>query len=644
MANNAKLALLRAKIDGQIQDLFVKTSFDHVVDSNGTPLSTVINGYVTTESMNTTVGGINTSIGNLETNKANKTDLGTLAAKNEVTEAELGEALKTLINSKAAQADLETLQQTVDNLGALGSKDKIEFSDLAEALQTLINGKADATALQAEVERATAAEEANAAAIKAVSDDYLKAADKTELSNAIKAVSDDYLKAADKTELSNAIAAEKERAEGVEAGLQTQINTIMNNPDTEGVINSINEFTQYVADHGEIAEGFRTSIAANAQAVTDLGAYVGEIPAGKDIVSEVIVNGSNGSASIVFNEPLVAGETYDVMFGGEHYSSVAVVEQGNPGSTTLYIGGENYNNSLAALSCWDKDPAGNSIVIFYTADTSIDYTLHVTKPADTTANTVVEYIDVKADALTAKVEDLEAYVGEIPRSRDIVPFTTITPNGTDRQAIVCNEEIVYGEQYIVEFNDERFDCVATGYGATNHGLYIGGTGYADSLAVVSQSTSDPANTMIIMSQADKNIEHTVRVMTVGSDAETVVEYIDKIDENVKSLADDVNSVLNGFDQLGSMAWRNEVSESDLDADLAAKVNASADANHSHDNKDVLDGITADHVASWANIATNTQAIEANVAAIAALNIKANVYTSTPSVDDIAEGQMFIELV
>jgi hypothetical protein len=44
------------------------------------------------------------------------------------------------------------------------------------------------------------------------------------------------------------------------AKLQTQINTIMNNPDTEGVINSINEFTQYIEDHGELAEGFRTSI------------------------------------------------------------------------------------------------------------------------------------------------------------------------------------------------------------------------------------------------------------------------------------------------------------------------------------------------------------------------------------------------
>lgn len=85
------------------------------------------------------------------------------------------------------------------------------------------------------------------------------------------------------------VAAEKERAENIEAGLrsdvdiikadylkaadkealQTQINTIINNPDTEGVINSINEFTQYIEDHGEIAEGFRRDIDANAKAIAD---------------------------------------------------------------------------------------------------------------------------------------------------------------------------------------------------------------------------------------------------------------------------------------------------------------------------------------------------------------------------------------
>ena len=80
-----------------------------------------------------------------------------------------------------------------------------------------------------------------------------------------------------------AVKVEKERAEGIEAGLetrlkavedtyatdddiaglQTQINTIMSNPDAEGAINSINEFTQYVKDHGTIAEGMRTDINKN---------------------------------------------------------------------------------------------------------------------------------------------------------------------------------------------------------------------------------------------------------------------------------------------------------------------------------------------------------------------------------------------
>ena len=130
--------------------------------------------------------------------------------------------------------------------------------------------------------------------IDAIEADYLKAADKTELSGLITAekeraegiegglrtdvdaIKGDYLKAADKTELEGKITAEAERAAAAEESLQTQINTIMNNPDAEGAINSINEFTKYVEDHGTIADGFRTDIdknkediAANAKAIAD---------------------------------------------------------------------------------------------------------------------------------------------------------------------------------------------------------------------------------------------------------------------------------------------------------------------------------------------------------------------------------------
>lgn len=157
--------------------------------------------------------------------------------------------------------------------------------------------------------------------VATIEGDYLKGADKTELEGEIAAVQtavdnektraegiesglrtdvdaikNDYLKGEDKTELSNAIVAEKERAEGIEGGLrtdvdaikadylkaadkealQTQINTIINNPDTEGVINSINEFTQYIADHGEIADGFRTDIDQNKEDIEALEGALGE--------------------------------------------------------------------------------------------------------------------------------------------------------------------------------------------------------------------------------------------------------------------------------------------------------------------------------------------------------------------------------
>lgn len=47
------------------------------------------------------------------------------------------------------------------------------------------------------------------------------------LQNRVKAIEDDYLVEADKTELSNAIDAEKQRAEGIEGGLRTDVNTIL---------------------------------------------------------------------------------------------------------------------------------------------------------------------------------------------------------------------------------------------------------------------------------------------------------------------------------------------------------------------------------------------------------------------------------
>lgn len=103
--------------------------------------------------------------------------------------------------------------------------------------------------LTAEADRADKAEKANAEAIKAIADDYLKA--------------EHIANMATDAEVEAAVKAEADRAKGVEEGLQNQINLIINNPDTENVVDSINEFTKYIEEHGEIAEGFRTDINKN---------------------------------------------------------------------------------------------------------------------------------------------------------------------------------------------------------------------------------------------------------------------------------------------------------------------------------------------------------------------------------------------
>lgn len=49
---------------------------------------------------------------------------------------------------------------------------------------------------------------------------------------------------------------------------------------------------------------------------------------------------------------------------------------------------------------------------------------------------------------------------------------------------------------------------------------------------------------------------------------------------------------------GALAELDEVGEDNLSSALKEKVNAAAEGNHSHSNKTVLDGITADKVAAW----------------------------------------------
>ena len=80
--------------------------------------------------------------------------------------------------------------------------------------------------------------------------------------------------------------------------------------------------------------------------------------------------------------------------------------------------------------------------------------------------------------------------------------------------------------------------------------------------------------------------------------QTVAGKVDKVEGKGLSANDFTDAYKAMLDGLGSLASKNSVSEADLDVALAEKVNAAAEGNHSHTNKAVLDGITAEKVEAW----------------------------------------------
>ena len=226
------------------------------------PLMTAA-GLVWVEPSKTTVEGLATLIDALSVRvKALEDD--------RVTEAELAAAVKVETDrATGAEEALGTRVKAIED-DYLKTADKYDDTALAARVKAIEDDylveadKYDDTDVKAR--------------IKAIEDDYLTEADKyddTDVKARIKAIEDDYLVEADivnfatKSEVETAVAGEASaRGEAIE-NLQGQINLIMNNPDTENVINSINEFTQYIEDHGEIADGFRTDIDANAKAISD---------------------------------------------------------------------------------------------------------------------------------------------------------------------------------------------------------------------------------------------------------------------------------------------------------------------------------------------------------------------------------------
>lgn len=142
--------------------------------------------------------------------------------------------------------------------------------------------------------------------VTAIEDDYLKAEDKEELQGNIDAVSAVANAAATQT----ALEAEIARAKAAEEKNASDIALILDNPDDEA-INSIKEFTQYIADHGDVATGLQTQITENKDAIATEKTRAEGVEAGlaADIATKANQTDLDAAVErIAANETAIAGK------------------------------------------------------------------------------------------------------------------------------------------------------------------------------------------------------------------------------------------------------------------------------------------------------------------------------------------------
>lgn len=149
----------------------------------------------------------------------------------------------------------------------------------------------------------------------------------------------------------------------------------------------------------------------------------------------------------------------------------------------------------------------------------------------------------------------------------------------------------------------------------------------EEIAAWIQSHPDDASAMnaaitALQNKVDTGDKTVSAYVTDAINALSIGDYAKAAD--LTALAGRVEALETTANGLGDLAVKDIVSEADLDEALAEKVNAAAEGNHSHANKDVLDGITADVVSAW--------------------NGKANVYYSATEPATLNEGDLWVQIV
>lgn len=229
-------------------------------------------------------------------------------AENEGDIAAIQEALKSVATTEG----LETLTNDVAAIKAdyLKTADKTELSD----------------AIAAEKTRAEGVESGLDTRVKAIEDDYLKTEDKyddTALAARVKAVEDDYLKASDKEELQTAIT-NAVKAHDESDAAHAALFTALNNKDTamQGEIDALETEVAKKANSADIVD-YTVTVAesspegyAKAYTFSQKGAEIATINIPKDMVVESgsVVTNPEGQPEGTYIKLVLANAAEDELF------------------------------------------------------------------------------------------------------------------------------------------------------------------------------------------------------------------------------------------------------------------------------------------------------------------------------------------
>ena len=168
--------------------------------------------------------------------------------------------------AEGKEGELKTAIDTINNAETGILKQAKDYADGKDAAITAAKNAADAAQKDVDALKGKVGEvPADKTVVQMIADAQTNATyDDAALTNRVKAIEDDYLKAADKTELQGKI----DTVSGVANGAKEKIDAFMLAADVkEGAVDTLKEIQDYITSDGTAAQKMTQDIAANAQAI-----------------------------------------------------------------------------------------------------------------------------------------------------------------------------------------------------------------------------------------------------------------------------------------------------------------------------------------------------------------------------------------